>query len=56
MNNLKIQNQIFKLEKNINEVIKDFISSFNSLKTQKRYKTVLVEFFELLEIKQLDEL
>ena len=56
MNNLKIQNQIFKLEKNIIEVIWDFISSFNSLKTQKRYKTVLVEFFELLEIKQLDEL
>lgn len=61
MNNLQIQNQIFKLDKNIldkniNEVIWDFISSFNSAKTQKRYKTVLEEFFEFLNLKQLDEL
>jgi len=38
-------NQNFTLQKNINEVIKDFTSTFNSLKTQKRYKTVLEEFF-----------
>lgn len=54
-NQLQI-NQNLILQKYINEVIKDFISSFNSAKTQKRYKTVLEEFFELLEIKQLDEL
>ena len=56
MNNLKIQNQLFTLQKNITEVIKDFTSTFNSLKTQKRYKTVLEEFFEFLDLKQLDEL
>lgn len=56
MNNLKTQNQIFTLEKDITEVIKDFTSTFNSAKTQKRYKTVLEEFFEFLDLKQLDEL
>jgi len=41
MQNLQTQTKIFTLQRNINEVIEDFTISFNSIKTQKRYKTVL---------------
>lgn len=56
MQNLKMQNKLFTLQKNITEVIKDFTSSFNSQKTQVRYQTVLKQFFELLEVQQLEQL
>ncbi|CAA6808884.1 MAG: Unknown protein [uncultured Campylobacterales bacterium] len=48
--------QNLTLQKSINEVIEDFISSFNSARTKNRYKTVLKQFFNSLDIKQLDEL
>ena len=41
MQNLQTQTKIFTLQRNISEVIEDFTISFNSIKTQKRYKTVL---------------
>jgi len=56
MKNLQTQKQLFTLQRNISEVIEDFTVSFNSIKTQKRYKTVLKQFFELLEVQQLKQL
>lgn len=56
MNNLQLSTQNLTLQKSIIEVIQDFTSTFNSLKTSKRYEVVLKEFFEFLEVKQLDEL
>jgi len=56
MQNLLNINQIFTLQKNINEVIEDFSNSFNSKKTQIRYQTVLKQFFELLQVQQLKQL
>jgi site-specific recombinase XerD len=56
MQNLQTQTKIFRLQRNINEVIEDFTISFNSIKTQKRYKTVLKQFFEILEVQQLEQL
>lgn len=56
MQKLQTQTKIYALQKNIIEVIEDFTNSFNSLKTKKRYKTVLKQFFEMLEIVKLEEL
>jgi len=56
MQNLQTQTKIFTLQRNISEVIEDFTISFNSIKTQKRYKTVLKQFFEILEVQQLEQL
>ena len=56
MKNLQTQNQLFTLQRNIDEVIEDFTISFNSIKTQKRYKTVLKQFFELLKVQKLEQL
>jgi len=56
MKQLQTQNQIFTLQQNINETIRDFTISFNSIKTQKRYQTVLKQFFVLLEVAQLEQL
>ncbi len=56
MQNLQTQNQIFTLQRNIDETIRDFTISFNSIKTQKRYQTVLKQFFELLQVQQLEQL
>ena len=56
MKQLQTQTKIYALQKDIFEVIEDFINSFNSIKTKTRYKTVLKQFLELLEIKKLEEL
>ena len=56
MKQLQTQNQIFTLQRNIDETIRDFTISFNSIKTQKRYQTVLKQFFELLQVQQLEQL
>ena len=53
MQHLQTQTKIYALQKDIIEVIKDFIGSFNSQKTQGRYQTVLKQFFELLEVQKL---
>jgi len=56
MKYLQTQNQIFTLQQNIDDTIRDFTIFFNSIKTQKRYQTVLKQFFTLLEIVQLEQL
>jgi uncharacterized protein YutD len=56
MKHLQTQRKIYALQKDITEVIKDFTGSFNSLKTQKRYQTVLKQFFQLLQVQQLEQL
>ncbi len=56
MQKLQTQTKIYALQKNIIDVVEDFTNSFNSLKTKKRYKTVLKQFFEMLEIVKLEEL
>ena len=56
MNKLETQNQIFTLQRNIDETIRDFIISFNSIKTQQRYQSVLKQFFQLLQVQQLEQL
>ena len=56
MKNLQTQNKLFTLQRNIDKVIEDFTISFNSIKTQKRYKTVLKQFFVLLKVQQLVQL
>ena len=53
MQELQPQNQIFTLQRNIDEVIKDFTTSFNSKKTQTRYETVfIVQVSELTNLQQ----
>ena len=56
MQELQPQHQIFTVKRNIDEVIKNFTTSFNSKKTETRYQTVLKQFFKLLEVQQLEEL
>jgi hypothetical protein len=56
MKNLQKNSQSPLLQKSIKEVVADFTSSFNSIKTKKRYQKVLVEFFEFMEIVSLEEL
>jgi len=56
MKNLQKNTQSPLLQKSIKEVIADFTSSFNSIKTKKRYQKVLVEFFEFMEIGSLEKL
>jgi uncharacterized protein YutD len=56
MQKLQTTTQDLTLQKSIKEVIKDFIDSFNAIKTKNRYKTVLLEFFSELNIIRLEEL
>ena len=56
MQQLQILNQNKLLKQNINKVIFDFINTFNSTKTQKRYKTILEEFFKYAKIINLEDL
>ena len=44
------------LEKSIKEVIDDFLLSYSSIKTKNRYKTVLKQFFDEINILSLAEL
>ncbi len=44
------------LEKSIKEVIEDFLLSYSSIKTKNRYKTVLKQFFDEINILSLAEL
>ena len=53
MQELQITIQDLTLQKPIIEVIKNFTNSFNAIKTQNRYKTVLLEFFSELKIIKL---
>ena len=56
MKDLQTTTQDLTLQKPLNEVIQDFIDSFNAQKTKNRYKTVLLEFFWTLNIIKLEEL
>ncbi len=56
MQELQTTIQDLTLQKSINEVIEDFLASFNAQKTKNRYKTVLKEFFWTLNIWVLEEL
>jgi site-specific recombinase XerD len=56
MKNLININQDLILQKSIIEVIDDFLLSYNSIHTKKRYKTTLIEFFEYLNVNHLEEL
>lgn len=56
MQDLLNTNQNLILERSMTEVIDDFLFSFNSEKTKIRYKTVLKQFFDELQINRLEDL